>query len=118
MPEFVQIYISNRTVISGGATGIVVDHIQATDISKLEIWVTRDRGQTWKLNSIDQDRQSPVAIEVDDDGVFGYRICIQTVDGLESAQPARGDSADVWVEVDTTKPSVELISVPYGLCLP
>ncbi|MEC9094580.1 MAG: hypothetical protein VX438_17860 [Planctomycetota bacterium] len=91
-----------------------VEHIQATDISKLEIWVTRDLGQTWKLNSVDPDRQSPVGIEVDDDGVFGYRIRIQTVDGLESIQPTRGDSADVWVEVDTTKPSVELLSAPYG----
>lgn len=91
-----------------------VEHIQPDDISRLEIWVTEDAGQTWKLHSVDQDRQSPVQLDVEQDGVYGYRIRIQTVDGLESAQPVKGDSADVWVEVDTTKPSVELTSVPYG----
>lgn len=91
-----------------------VEHIQPDDISKLEIWVTEDAGQNWKLKTTDPDRQSPVTIEVDDDGVYGYRIRIQTVDGLESVQPGRGDGADVWVEVDTTRPSVELSSIPYG----
>lgn len=91
-----------------------VDHLQAQDISRLEIWVTRDAGKTWKLETVDQDRQSPVVIEVDEDGVYGYRIRIQTVDGLESALPQTGDAADVWVEVDTTRPSVELTSIPYG----
>ena len=92
----------------------LVEHIQPDDISRLEIWVTEDAGQSWRLDSVDQDRQSPVEMKVDDDGVYGYRIRIQTNDGLESLQPARGDSADVWVEVDTTRPSVELVSIPYG----
>ncbi len=91
-----------------------VDHIRADDIAKLEIWVTENGGGSWQMQSIDQDRQSPVLIDVDDDGVYGFRLRIQTNDGLESLQPTKGDSADVWVEVDTTKPSVELASLPFG----
>ena len=91
-----------------------VEHIQPDDISKLEIWVTEDAGKTWNLKTTDSDRQSPVTIEVDDDGVYGFRVRIQTIDGLESVQPTAGDSADVWVEIDTTRPSVELTSIPYG----
>lgn len=92
----------------------LVEHIQPDDISKLEIWVTEDAGDSWKLLTTDPDRQSPVTIEVTADGIYGYRIRIQTVDGLESTQPTRGDSADVWVEVDTTPPAVRLKSIPYG----
>ena len=91
-----------------------VDHIRADDIAKLEIWVTENGGGSWQMQSIDQDRQSPVLIDVDDDGVYGFRLRIQTNDGLESLQPTKGDSADVWVEVYTTKPSVELASLPFG----
>lgn len=91
-----------------------VDHIRPTEIAELEIWITEDGGDSWALHSNDTDKQSPVVIEVDEDGVYGYRIRIKTIDGLESIQPTKGDAADVWVEVDTTKPSVELTSLPYG----
>ena len=91
-----------------------VDHIRPTEIAELEIWITEDAGDSWTLHSNDTDKQSPVVIEVDDDGVYGYRIRIKTNDGLESIQPTKGDAADVWVEVDTTQPSVELTSLPYG----
>lgn len=91
-----------------------VDHIRPTEIAALEIWITEDGGNSWSLHSNDTDKQSPVVIDVDEDGVYGYRIRIKTVDGLESIQPTKGDAADVWVEVDTTKPSVELTSLPYG----
>lgn len=91
-----------------------VDHIRPTEIAALEIWITENGGDSWALHSNDTDKQSPVVIEVDEDGVYGYRIRIKTIDGLESIQPTKGDAADVWVEVDTTKPSVELTSLPYG----
>lgn len=91
-----------------------VDHIRPTEIAALEIWITEDGGNSWSLHSNDTDKQSPVVIDVDEDGVYGYRIRIKTIDGLESIQPTKGDAADVWVEVDTTKPSAELTSLPYG----
>ncbi|MBL8826189.1 MAG: hypothetical protein JNM18_04335, partial [Planctomycetaceae bacterium] len=80
-------------------------------VGKVELWLTRDGGQTWALNGLDEDRKSPHRIEVTDDGVFGFRMVVETTGGLRSAEPRSGDMPDVWIGVDTAKPNVQLLPI-------
>jgi hypothetical protein len=83
-------------------------------LAKVELWQTRDGGQTWALNGRDDDKRSPHRIEVTDDGVFGFRMVVETVGGLRSAEPRSGDMPDVWIGVDTAKPNVQLLPIEPG----
>lgn len=80
-------------------------------LAKIEMWLTRDGGQTWALNGLDDDRRSPHRVVVNDDGVYGFRMVVETVGGLRSAEPRSGDMADVWIGIDTVKPTAQLLPI-------
>jgi hypothetical protein len=80
-------------------------------IGKVEVWLTRDGGQSWQYLCEDPDRQSPVKIELPGDGLFGVSLAVTNGNGNGSPPPARGDQPSYWIEVDTLKPSADLVSV-------
>jgi hypothetical protein len=88
-----------------------VEAIGAVAISKIELWGTRDGGQTWSSFGFDNDNRSPFTVAVDQEGTFGFRLVVETANGLGGLPPRSGDTADVWVAVDQTKPAVRLLSV-------
>jgi len=63
---------------------------------------------------VDEDLRSPVNAVVEREGIYGFRILVIGNDGLRARQPKNGDPADMWVNVDTTMPSVQIKAVPYG----
>ncbi len=83
-------------------------------ISAVELWGTTDEGQTWQIWGQDPDRASPFDIQVETEGLFGFRMIIVGANGLASNRPRNGDNADAWIQVDTTKPQAKLISALYG----
>jgi hypothetical protein len=92
----------------------VVDNDPGAAIAKVELWGTTDEGTTWSQWGIDSDRQSPFEIEVESEGLFGFRMVIVGENGLASRRPLPGDDADTWIEVDTTVPQARIISVLNG----
>ncbi|MFM8252864.1 MAG: hypothetical protein ACKOBW_14815 [Planctomycetota bacterium] len=83
-------------------------------VADVELWGTRDRGATWSRWAIDDDRRSPFDIEVDAEGLYGFRVVVISRSGLASSAPVAGDPADLWVQVDQTPPRVQLTSVSFG----
>lgn len=91
-----------------------VNTVGAGGVSEVELWATRDGGQSWSRWGSDPDRRSPFEVEVDGEGAFGFRIVVMSRGGLASRPPQPGDEADQWVVVDSTAPQVALRGAGYG----
>jgi len=91
-----------------------IENEPESPISSVELWGTTDEGQTWQMWGQDPDRVSPFDIQVEAEGLFGFRMIIVGANGLASNRPRNGDNADAWIQVDTTKPQAKLISALYG----
>lgn len=91
-----------------------VDSVDPSGVGKVVLWTTRDGGETWKSWANDNDTSSPFPVEVDENGIYGFRIVIHSNDGLSGKPPLRGDEADMWVRIDTEAPVAQIISAPYG----
>ena len=91
-----------------------IDAIDPSGVGQIDLWMTRDGGQSWELWGQDPDNVSPFPVEVQTEGMYGFRIVVRSVDGLAGRGPTRGDSADMWIQVDVTSPLTKITSVPYG----
>ena len=91
-----------------------VEQVGPGGLVKVALWITRDGGQSWQALAIDDDKRSPIAVEMQEDGVFGYRLVLHGADGMTGHVPRAGDAADVWVGIDTTHPTVRIASARYG----
>jgi hypothetical protein len=83
-------------------------------VAEVELWATQDGGQTWEKWGVDADKQSPLDVQVDEEGVYGFRIVVVGRNGLAAAAPQPGAPADLWIGVDWTPPSAEITAVVYG----
>ncbi|MEQ1824631.1 MAG: hypothetical protein ABL921_01750 [Pirellula sp.] len=83
-------------------------------ILSVELWGTTDQGQTWQAWGQDPDRASPFDIQVETEGLFGFRMVIVGANGLASNRPRNGDNADAWIHVDTQRPRARIASALYG----
>lgn len=91
-----------------------IDSIDPSGVGRIDLWMTRDDGKTWNNWGTDPDSKSPFPVEVQDDGRYGFRIVVQSKEGLAGLGPSSGDDADIWVNVDSQSPLVQIKSVPYG----
>ena len=87
-----------------------VESVGPSGISKIEIWGTRDAGRTWASYGIEPGRQGPVRMNVEGEGLYGFRITVQDGNGFGGRPPRSGDLPELWVGVDLTKPTVQLVS--------
>jgi hypothetical protein len=82
-------------------------------ISKVNLWVTRDDGQTWVLWSQHDGRETALKVQLDHpanpqpEGHYGFRLVPVSGAGLSEREPARGDAPDIRIVVDTTPPLVK-----------
>jgi hypothetical protein len=91
-----------------------IDAIDPSGVARVDLWMTRDDGQTWNAWGSDPDNQSPFPVEIQEEGRYGFRIVVHSKDGLTGQGPSSGDDADMWVLVDTQPPLTRITSVPYG----
>ncbi len=91
-----------------------IDAIDPSGVKRVDLWVTRDGGQTWQAWGEDPDGESPFPVEVEGSGLYAFRIAVHSRDGLTGRAPVRGDKPDMWVDVDVDAPRVRITSVPYG----
>ena len=76
--------------------------------------MTSDVGRSWRQLTTDADRQSPIDVQVDQEGIYGFRLVLVAANGLSGPTPRSGDLADMWIAVDETSPQAELTSARYG----
>ena len=86
----------------------------ANNIKEVQLWGTQDGGETWQKWGIDPDLRSPFEVEVDRDGIYGFRVVLLNANGLASEVPRPGSPADLWVGVDTVPPRVQLTGVSFA----
>ena len=91
-----------------------VDSIGSSGVAKVELWGTRDGGRHWANYGADNDNRSPLVVSVDSEGLYGFRIVIQSGNGLSGQAPRDGDLPEVWIGVDQTRPAVRLTAVDPG----
>ncbi|MEC7564157.1 MAG: hypothetical protein VX738_00615 [Planctomycetota bacterium] len=110
-----------KPIVNGPAIDAVVHHVNrsrfkleyslttpARDTQQVQLWATEDGGQTWGLWGTDQDRQSPLDVEIQRDGLIGFVTLIGDQDTGNKNQPTSGTNADIWVHVDRVKPMLRL----------
>jgi hypothetical protein len=91
-----------------------VDSIGSSGVAKVELWGTRDGGRHWANFGADNDNRSPLVVSVDGEGVYGFRIVIQSGNGLSGQSPRDGDLPEVWIGVDLTRPAVKMTALEPG----
>jgi hypothetical protein len=108
---------ANRKIVSTThlALEYQIEQLGASGVGKVEVWATRDQGQSWQKLGDDPDRRSPVEVDLPGEGVYGVSLVVSNGRGFGATPPAPGDAPDGWVEVDITKPFVELTSVRPGI---
>jgi hypothetical protein len=84
-------------------------------VSLVELWLTRD-GRNWQKFSEDTGKggvgpQSPFIVEVNEEGQYGFTLVARSGVGLGERPPQVGDQPQVWVEVDLTKPVVQIRNI-------
>jgi hypothetical protein len=83
-------------------------------VGKLEVWVTKDEGRSWQILCDDPHRKSPVEFDLPGEGLYGFRLVACNGRGFGAEPPRPGDAPEYMVELDTTKPQAELLSVKIG----
>ena len=91
-----------------------VDSIGSSGVAKVELWGTRDGGRHWANFGADNDNRSPLVVSVDAEGVYGFRVVIQSGNGLSGQPPRDGDLPEVWIGVDLTRPLVRMTALEPG----
>lgn len=81
---------------------------------KVEVWGTRDNGRRWRCYATDVDNRSPVEVTVDGEGLYGFRIVVESAAGTATFPPQSGDRPELWVAVDLHRPTVELTAIESG----
>lgn len=84
-------------------------------VSRVEVWGTRNGGQTWRQYAIDNDRRSPVNIQAPGPDRYGFRIVVQGVGSLPAEPPRPGDPPELQVWVDSSPPVIESITASQGV---
>lgn len=82
-----------------------VESVGASGIAKVELWGTRDGGLTWSQLALDEDNRSPLDVTLDQEGIYGFAIVVESGSGVGTPPPKSGDLPEVWVGVDLTPPA-------------
>jgi hypothetical protein len=91
-----------------------LDDTGRNGVSRVDLWGTRDGGQTWNRYAVDGDNRSPLVATVDDEGLYGFKILVQSASGVAIVPPQAGDEPELWVSVDLKRPIIELTSIQRG----
>jgi hypothetical protein len=98
---------SDRTVCKSNHVVVNYEIDGNSPDAKAELWGTKDRGVSWSRLSIDEDRKSPIEAKLDQEGTWGLMIVVASKDNYHP--PAPGATPEVYIEVDTVSPFVEIM---------
>jgi hypothetical protein len=87
-----------------------VKGVGPSGLSGVELWCTRD-GKTWKKRDVAPRARPPYVVEVEEEGLYGFTLLAKNGIGLGKDAPQPGDLPQIWVEVDMTRPVVQLTGI-------
>lgn len=79
----------------------------SSPLQAVELWYTRDGGQTWTRSGVDEDRRSPIEFVATAEGLYGFYIVLYNAVGASAPRPTAGTAAQQWVLVDETPPILQ-----------
>jgi hypothetical protein len=84
-------------------------------VSAVELWFTTD-GRSWNKYPPrpEEPSKGKVIFEVNGEGLYGLTLVAKSGVGLSVRPPQLGDRPQIWVEVDLTRPVVQLQDVIVG----
>lgn len=91
-----------------------IESVGPHGVRRVELWGTRDSGLSWRSYGVDEDGRSPLVATVEGEGMYGFLIAVESGAGVGGEQPRPGEKPAIWVGVDKTAPSVELLGVGEG----
>lgn len=92
-----------------------IEQMGASGVGKVEVYLTRDRGQSWQKYCEDADKKSPLEVDLPGEGLYGIALVVSNGRGFGANPPIAGDTPDWWVEIDVTKPIADLVQVQPGV---
>lgn len=84
---------------------------QPLAVGRVEVWGTRDGGNTWKSYGFDSDSRSPMLTRVPEEGTYGFNVVFHPLNGQPAKAPRRGQAPDMLIRVDLTRPDARLLGV-------
>jgi hypothetical protein len=85
-----------------------VPRVGPSGIKSVKLYMTRDDGRSWEELADDKDLQSPINATLPGEGLFGFRLVVESGAGLSKGMPMPGDAPELRIEVDLTLPYIEL----------
>jgi hypothetical protein len=96
-----------------------LDRVGPSGVGKVELWLTTDDGRSWQRWAEDPEAAASLhggeyqrRVELPKEGVYGFRLVVQSPVGLGDAPPQPGDPPEMRVEVDMTAPKAQLYCMP------
>lgn len=86
-------------------------------VSVIDLWYTLYKGRAWtKLQQYNYNdiKDGSLAFAVTDEGIYGITLVAKSGVGLGERPPHPGERPQFWIEVDLTKPVVQLLDVHVG----
>jgi len=83
-------------------------------VAKVELWGTADGGKSWNSFGVDADNRSPIRATVPNSGTYGFRILVDSANGVGSVPPRQGDQPELVVHVDLQPPTAQLTGAEVG----
>jgi hypothetical protein len=87
-----------------------IKNVGPSGISQVELWSTRD-GQSWTKCDIGPAAKGRYVYEAADEGLYGFTLQARNGSGYGKEPPKPGDHPQMWIEVDRTRPTVELTAI-------
>jgi hypothetical protein len=109
---------ADRTTYVNSATfelDYQIDQASPWGIGQVELWGTRDGGRSWRSFGVDSDQASPMVTTVDEEGVYGFRLAIGSLEDRQQQAPLPGERPEIVVRVDVTLPGVQLVDWKQGI---
>ncbi|MSQ95828.1 MAG: hypothetical protein EXR98_14900 [Gemmataceae bacterium] len=100
-----------------------LNDVGPSGVSSVELWYTLYKGRSWnKLteypldlkSSLEPGQTKKLTFEVNDEGIYGITLVAKSGVGLGDRPPQPGERPQFWIEVDLTKPVVQLLDVLVG----
>ncbi len=85
-----------------------VEDVGPSGVSSVELFVTENGGQKWFRYGNDTDMKSPMLVDVQGEGTFGFAIRVRNGVGFIDTPPQPGDAPEIVVTVDQTAPVTQL----------
>lgn len=85
--------------------------IGPSGLKAAKLFMTMDDGHSWQELAEDRNRQQRIGAKLPGEGVYGFRLMLESGAGLSKGPPLAGDQPEMRIEVDLTPPQVELFEL-------